>query len=71
MFYVYAHFSYKKELPELVAVGNKFLSKDIETKSNLHLQDQLNNCNKLIDILRKENLQQKSEVLTFIFILCL
>lgn len=56
-------FSYKKELPELIGVGNKLLSKYIENKSNLHLQDQLNKCNKLIDVLKQENIQQKTKVL--------
>lgn len=56
-------YSYKKKLPELIAVGNKFISKDIENKSNLLLQDQLNKSNKLIDILLQENIQQKAEVM--------
>ncbi|XP_060841227.1 uncharacterized protein LOC132921970 [Rhopalosiphum padi] len=56
------NYNYKKELPELIAVGNKFISKDIENKSNLLLQDQLNKSNKLIDVLRQENIQQKAEL---------
>lgn len=55
--------SNKKKLPELIAIGNKFISKDIENKSNLLLQDQLNKSNKLIDILRQENIHQKAEVI--------
>lgn len=50
-------------MPELIAVGNKFMSKDDnENKSNLLLQDQLNKCNKLIKVLQQENIQQKNEV---------
>ncbi|XP_015373410.1 PREDICTED: uncharacterized protein LOC107168494 isoform X2 [Diuraphis noxia] len=56
------NYNYKKELPELIAVGNKFISKDIENKSNLLLQEQLYKSNKLIDILRQENIQQKAEL---------
>lgn len=59
------YFSYKKELPELLTIRTKFISKDIENNSNLILQDQLNKSNKLIDILRQENIQQKSEVYFF------
>lgn len=55
-------FSHKKELPGLITIGNRFLNKETENKSNLLLQDQLNKCNKLIDVLRQENIQQKSEV---------
>jgi hypothetical protein len=56
-------FSHKNELPELIAVGNNFISKDDnENKSNLLLQDQLNKCNKLIDVLQKENIEQNNEV---------
>jgi len=55
--------SYKKKLPELITVGrNKFINKDVEDKSNSLLENQLNKCNKLIDVLREENIQQKSEV---------
>lgn len=63
--YIHMHFfffSYKRELPELITTGNKYTSKDAENKSNSLLQDKLNKCNKLIDVLRRENLQQKSEV---------
>lgn len=66
-FHVFVLFSYKKELPELVTVRNTFLSKNVETKSNSLLQDRLNKCNRLIDVLRKENLQQKSEVGFYIY----
>lgn len=60
--YAFFFFSYKRELPELITTGNKYTSKDAENKSNSLLQDKLNKCNKLIDVLRRENLQQKSEV---------
>lgn len=56
------YFSYKRELPELITVGNKFNSMITENKSNVRLQNQLNECNKLIDILQQENVQQKAEV---------
>eukprot|EP00102_Acyrthosiphon_pisum_P022745 XP_016659955.1 PREDICTED: uncharacterized protein LOC100572574 isoform X2 [Acyrthosiphon pisum] len=56
------NYNYKKELPELITVGNKFISKDIENKSNLLLQEQLYKSNKLIDALRQENIQQKAEL---------
>lgn len=61
------YFSSKQELPELIAVGNKFINKDNENKSNLLLQDQLLKCNKLIDVLQQENIQQKAEVI-FLFV---
>ncbi|XP_025206666.1 uncharacterized protein LOC112602677 [Melanaphis sacchari] len=56
------NYNYKKELPDLIAVGNKFISKESENKSNLLLQDQLNKSNKLIDVLRQENIQQKAKL---------
>ncbi|XP_025423412.1 uncharacterized protein LOC112692827 isoform X2 [Sipha flava] len=59
----YKNYNHKNELPELIAVGNNFISKDDnENKSNLLLQDQLNKCNKLIDVLQKENIEQNNEL---------
>lgn len=55
--------SSKHELPKLIAIGNKFINKDSENKSKLILQDQLFKCNKLIDALQQENIQQKAEVI--------
>ncbi|VVC29405.1 Hypothetical protein CINCED_3A004605 [Cinara cedri] len=57
------NYNCKKELPEIISIRNKFISKEnSENKSNLPLQDQLNKCNKLINVLQKENSQQKAEL---------
>lgn len=60
-------FSCKNELSELIDIGNK----DIEDKSNLLLQDQLNKCNTIIEVLQQENMQQKAEVIFYSYNLCI